>query len=79
MGHDWDCPKNQVLPGSPMHKNQAFITFAIPVNIFYRMKFIFKCEILKSFITLGRLNYNFKINCTRGLVSVFYLIASIVD
>lgn len=43
------------------------------------MKFIFKCEILKSFIILGRLKYNFKINCIRGLVSVFYLIVLIVD
>lgn len=43
------------------------------------MKFICKCEILKSFIILGRLKYNFKINCIRGLVSVFYLIVLIVD
>lgn len=77
MGHDWDCPKNQILPGSSMYKDQEFLTFAI--NIFHMMKFISKCEILKSFITLERLKYNFKTNCTRGLVSVLYLIASIVD
>lgn len=46
MGHDWDCPKNQILPGSSMYKDQEFLTFAI--NIFHMMKFISKCEILKK-------------------------------
>lgn len=51
MGHDWDCPKKQVMPKPgclSMHKNQRFITIAI--NIFYSIKFISKCEILQSFI-----------------------------